>query len=466
MGRVESGNGSSPPVPLLHRILHRSYSNGYLFSYFINRRVTPTGWTVLGLLVLTAILGADLSKSALYQVFSLLVGLLVVSLLWSMARRARLSARRDLPHQATAGEACPYTVKVTNEGWRPVRGFLLSERAPDPRPSLRSFAFIQEPGEEKRNVFDRVFIYYRWRWLLEHRLLFDGRPCGNHVTVRPGETVRLAMSLTPQRRGLMRLRDLRVRLPDPFGLFQRCRKVEAGEDTLVVLPKRYRLPALNLPGEACYQLGGEAVSNTIGQSGEFLGLRDYRSGDALRHIHWKGWAKTGRPIVKEFEDVYFPRYALILDNFSEQGDDDLFEESVSVAASFASVVDGRRGMLDLMFIKDKATVVKAGRGEDRAGELLEVLAAVEAVPEENFDDLESLVRRHADQFAGCICVFTGWTPERARFLRNLMAAGLETLALILCREETRTRAMIEGDPIPCPHVFLKPPDVQEALLKL
>ena len=170
--------------------------------------------------------------------------------------------------------------------------------------------------------------------------------------------------------------------------------------------------------------------------------------------------------MKEFEDVYFPRYALILDNFSEQGDDDLFEESVSVAASFASVVDGRRGMLDLMFIKDKATVVKAGRGEDRAGELLEVLAAVEAVPEENFDDLESLVRRHADQFAGCICVFTGWTPERARFLRNLMAAGLETLALILCREETRTRAMIEGDPIPCPHVFLKPPDVQEALLKL
>ena len=137
---------SLPPVPLLHRLLYRSYSNGSFLSYSLNRRVTPTGWTVLGLLLLTAILGVDLSKSTLYQVFSLVMGLLIVSLLWSWARRARFSARRDLPRYATVGEPCPYKVTVVNEGWRTVRGFLLSERAPDPRPSLRSFAFTREPG--------------------------------------------------------------------------------------------------------------------------------------------------------------------------------------------------------------------------------------------------------------------------------------------------------------------------------
>ena len=466
MGRGGSAKRSLTPVPVLHRVLYRSYANGSFFSRALNRRVTPTGWTVLGLLLLTAILGVDLSKSTLYQVFSLLLGLLIVSLLWSWARRARLSARRELPRHATAGEPCPYRVVVSNEGWRPVRGFLLCERAPDPRPSLRGFSLTREPGEEKRNAFDRVFIYYRWRWLLERRLLFAGRAHGNHTTLLPGKSVRMDMSLTPQRRGVMRLHDLRARLPDPFGLFQRCCRVEAGGDTLVVLPRRYRLPDLKMPGEDCFQLGGEAVSNTPGQSGECLGLRDYRSGDSLRHIHWKSWARTGRPIVKEFEDVYFPRYGLVLDNFAEHGDDELFEESVSVAASFASAIDTRRSSLDLMFIRDGGILVKAGRGEARAEKALEVLAAVEAKSEEHFDDLEVLVRRHGGQFSACICVFTGWSPVRARFLRSLVAAGLEMLALILCRREAETRSMLEEAPLPCRHLLLEPPSVQESLLKL
>ncbi|MCH2065549.1 MAG: DUF58 domain-containing protein [Roseibacillus sp.] len=457
---------SVPQVSLFYRLLYRSYSRGSVLSLFLNRRVTTAGWVVLSLLLLTAILGVDLSKSTVYQVFSLVFGLLVVSLVWSWARRARLSARRELPRYATVGESFPYMVTVRNEGRHSVRGFLLSERAPDARPSLSNFAFTQEPGERERNAFDRFFVYYRWRWLMERCLLFKGEQRGEHCTVHPGESLCMSMNLTPQRRGVVCLSDLRARLPDPFGLFQRCRRVEARGDTLVVFPRRYRLPDLNLPGEACSQLGGEVASNAIGQSGEFLGLRDYRSGDVLRHIHWKGWAKTGRPIVKEFEDIYFPHYGLILDNFTEQGDDDLFEESVSVAASFACAIDTKRSLLDLMFIKDEAIVVKAGRGEERSEKLLEVLAAVEAEPEEHLDDLERLVKRHGDRLTACICVFTGWTPERASFLRRLVSAGMNIMALILSRSASKTRAMIETDPLPCRHLVLEASNVEEGLLKL
>jgi uncharacterized protein (DUF58 family) len=455
-----------PQVPLLYRLLYRSYARGSDLSVSLNRRVTAAGWVVLALLLLTAILGVDLSKSTLYQIFSLVFGVLVVSLLWSWSRRARLSARRELPRYATVGESFPYMVTVTNEGRRPVRGFLLSECAPDARPSLPNFAFTPEPGEGERNAFDRFFVYYRWRWLLEQRLLFESEDRGEHRTVRPRESLRTLLHLKPRRRGVVRLNDLRVRLPDPFGLFQRCRKVEAGGDALVVFPRRYRLPDLDLPGEACLQPGGEAVSNTIGQSGEFLGLRDYRSGDALRRIHWKGWAKTGRPIVKEFENMDFPRYGLVLDNFTEEGDENLFEETVAVAASFACSIDTRRSMLDLMFIRDEAIVVKAGRGEARAEKLLEVLAGVEAEPEEHLDDLERLVKRHGDRLTACICVFTGWTSGRARFLRHLVSAGMEVMPFILCRCASETKAMIDADPLPCRHLLLEPPNVQEGLLKL
>ena len=94
---------SVPQVSLFYRLLYRSYSRGSVLSLFLNRRVTTAGWVVLSLLLLTAILGVDLSKSTVYQVFSLVFGLLVVSLVWSWARRARLSARRELPRYATVG---------------------------------------------------------------------------------------------------------------------------------------------------------------------------------------------------------------------------------------------------------------------------------------------------------------------------------------------------------------------------
>ena len=453
-------------VPILYRALHLTYSQGAFLSRFLHQRVTPAGWVVLGVLLLSAILGVDLSKSKLYQIFAVMFAVALISFLWAWARRARLKAKRELPRYATVGDSCSYMVTVFNEGRRAVRGFLLADRAPDPRPTLRSFAFTEEPGEEKRNPFDRFFVYYRWRWLLQRRRQFKGIAHGEHGVVQAKGTIRMRLSLTPRRRGVIRLDDLRVRLPDPFGLFQRCRKVKTTGDTLVVLPKRYRLPNLNLPGEACCQLGGEAVSNTIGQSGEFLGLRDYRTGDALRHIHWKGWAKAGRPIVKEFEDVYFPRYGLVLDSFAEHDDEDLFEESVSVAASFAAAIDTKRSLLDLMFIKDEAIVVKAGRGEAKAEKLLEVLAAVEAEEAEHFDALESLVKRHADQLTACVCVFTGWSPRRARFLQNVVRAGLESLALIVCRNEAETQEIIAAAPVPCRFLLLETGTIQEGLLKL
>ena len=58
-----------PQVSLFYLLLYRIYSRGSALSLFLNRRVTTAGWVVLSLLLLTAILGVDLSKSTVYQVF-------------------------------------------------------------------------------------------------------------------------------------------------------------------------------------------------------------------------------------------------------------------------------------------------------------------------------------------------------------------------------------------------------------
>ena len=109
--------------------------------------------------------------------------------------------------------------------------------------------------------------------------------------------------------------------------------------------------------------------------------------------------------------------------------------AVSVAASFVVAVDARESLIDLMFIAGHERVVTAGQGIARAETLLEVLAGVESAEEEDFDLLARLVLRHADDLAGCLCVFAGWSAARARLLERLNRAGIETSALVVCREK-------------------------------
>jgi uncharacterized protein (DUF58 family) len=214
-------------------------------------------------------------------------------------------------------------------------------------------------------------------------------------------------------------------------LFQRCRWVAAPATTVTVLPRRFRLPPIEMPGNARFQIGGDATSNSIGNAGEFVGLRDYRKGDSLRQIHWKSWARMGRPIVKELEDTHYPRYGLVLDTFAGTGELALFEDAVSVAASFAATIDTHESLLDLMFIKDQAHVVTAGRGLARAEKLLEVLAAVESEATPDFDQLLRLVLRHRDELTSCLIILAGWDERRHTFIRALGKGGVQAVPIIV-----------------------------------
>lgn len=394
-------------------------------NFFFARRIRPAGFGLLLLLITASVLGVGHPRTPVYQIFSFIFALALIALPWAFFRKAvGLVARRQLPRYATAGELVRCTIQVRNQGPKPILGAWLSETPPDPRPPVELFINSREPDEAGRNAYDRFFAFHRWRWLLEKRRLYQGGKATQAMELQPGESIEVPIELTPNRRGVVRLDDLRVLLPDPFGLFQRCSRIETPPATLTVLPARFRVPQVELPGSARFQIGGESSSNAIGTSGEFVGLREYRPGDPLRQIHWKSWARTGRPIVKELENTFFPRYGLVLDTFPAAGDELIFEDAVSIAASFAATIDTRESLLDLMFIKDKAHTVTAGRGLARAEKLLEVLAAVEAEPFERFDLLAKLVLRHREELTSCLVVLCGWSEERAAFVARLSSQGV------------------------------------------
>ncbi len=173
------------------------------------------------------------------------------------------------------------------------------------------------------------------------------------------------------------------------------------------------------------------TGNSTGSAGEFIGLRDYRPGDPLRLIHWKSWAHTGKPVVKELEDTFYPRYALVLDTFPGSPDDNIFEEMVSVAASFVVGLDRDDTLLDLMFIADKAHTVTSGRGMGRTETLLEVLAGVGGEELDRFEALSRTVTCHDGNMTSCLLILNGWDEKRAGFVRSLLLSGITCVPIAI-----------------------------------
>jgi hypothetical protein len=215
--------------------------------------------------------------------------------------------------------------------------------------------------------------------------------------------------------------------------------VEPVEEVAILTAQEHNHPleelnpcaSLAMPGPARYQQGGVGLASSVGQSEEFVSLRDYRRGDPLRHIHWRSWAKVGRPIVKEFEDEYFVRHALVPDTFSDLPQSEAFEEAVSVAASFACALPTQESLLDLLFVGAQAYCFTTGRGVAQADHMLEILASVRLCTDKPFQTLETLVLNHARMVSGCVCVFLAWDEARRRFVEKLKAVDVPVLVVLI-----------------------------------
>jgi uncharacterized protein (DUF58 family) len=261
--------------------------------------------------------------------------------------------------------------------------------------------------------------------------------------MRANEQVETKVELTPQRRGVLRFERVTLARPDPLGLFRAFLNVPLPQTTLI-LPKRYPLPTVALPGTMKYQEGGVALASNVGQSEEFVALRDYRHGDPFRHIHWRTWARAGKPVVKEFEDEFFVRHALVLDTFTQHIHTEVFEEAVSVAASFASSIQTQESLLDLLFVGPQSYCFTSGRGLAHTDQMLEILASVRLCSDRPFRTLEHLVLNHVKAVSGCICVLVAWDRERREFVQKLRALGLPVMVLVIV--PAGQRSLIESGP--------------------
>ncbi|MCP4673388.1 MAG: DUF58 domain-containing protein, partial [Desulfobacula sp.] len=185
----------------------------------------------------------------------------------------------------------------------------------------------KEPLEHTRNIWDKKTLYYRWLWLLNKNMKASFEPI-KLPDLPPGKSIRVAAKLIPNYRGYINFSGYTLARPDVIGLFNRLLNIKKSQKILV-LPKQYQLKNPNLQSTRQYHPGGINFASSIGNCDEFMSLRQYRPGDPMRNVHWRTFAKTNELVVKEFEDEYFVRHALILDTFSNSDNGLFFEAAVS-----------------------------------------------------------------------------------------------------------------------------------------
>jgi uncharacterized protein (DUF58 family) len=141
------------------------------------------------------------------------------------------------------------------------------------------------------------------------------------------------------RRGLYTLTGYRLATKFPFALFRKSRDVESRLDVLVY-PARVAVP--RPPPRAANR--GDAIADRLGRRGEFFGLRERRAGDDRRDIHWKSSARTGRLLVREYEDELARRVVIGVDNALPQDVRDAVTDGAVTPAAEAQVAAVERAI--------------------------------------------------------------------------------------------------------------------------
>lgn len=419
------------------------YRAGSRMGFGVRQRISPFGRILLVMWPLVGFLTMMYPRESFFRILGVTTAMVIVAFVSAIFRRCSLHVVRHLPRYGTVGEKLFYSVEYENRSKWKLTNFLLHDRASDPRPSREMFLNSTEPGEHLRNKFDQTFVAYRWMWMMRRRLLMISEPTLAEP-IEAGETKSLNLNFQPLRRGVVLLSQLHAVLPDPIGVFQKTRVLQQSTDKVIVLPKRYPFAGIDFDGFSRSQLGGESTSSTSGQSGEFVSLREYRPGDPIKHIHWPSWGKTGKPVIREYEDVFYPRYGLVLDTDVSAEHEFIFEEAVSIAATFASELDTEQSLLDLMFYQQGVHTHTVGKNVERVDKVLEVLAGIEMQVEAEWPSLTRQVLKHSEDLTTCIVLLCSWDQQRKDHVNKLVANGVNVCVLFVVDDKSSDPLVISG----------------------
>ncbi|GAA3906559.1 DUF58 domain-containing protein [Microbacterium invictum] len=267
--------------------------------------------------------------------------------------------------------------------------------------------------------------------------------------LRPGQETVHTLDIPPQPRGIVTVGPATTVRSDPIGLLRREHALADHHD-LYVHARTVVLPSTS--AGLIRDLDGNATKRLVDADISFHAIREYVAGDARRQIHWKSTAKTGRLMVRQYEETRRSRMAVVLGLAeSEFASADEFELAVSCAASLSlrAVHDARD--LDIVVGAEIPRVVK---GRLRAirhipaaapRPLLDGFSGVDRIANTMpFDEVCRLTAEAAEGLSIAIMV-AGSQVGLTRLRRAALAFPVDTVTVaVVCDERAHPRSQTLG----------------------
>jgi len=344
------------------------------------------------------------SQPLIWGVAAVLSASLVIGFAWPRWLVGRLTVRRRGPDKAAEGKVISLGVTVENRGWLPRFMVEVVDRLP-----FVGAGEGRAPGGVSLGLIGYI----------------------------PGLGRRgFQVSLVCEKRGLYQLGPVGLSTSFPLGLAEARRGGQGGISTLIVYPEIFPIAAWPLQGApSLIHRGGHFLPRGAG-SAEFRSLREYRRGDNPRHVHWPTSARLNQLMVKEYEPLASPCLYLVLELAADanvgQGKHATLEYAVKIASSLARLACDNSMPVRLAGQGKQAINVNAGQGEAHFGEILELLAIIDADGETPYHKV--LDKAAADSLVGeTVVTFLAEPSERAldtlQSLALLRARGAHLLAV-------------------------------------
>ena len=276
------------------------------------------------------------------------------------------------------------------------------------------------------------------------RPLLATDPATPRMTLAPKENGWLIRRFRLTRRGVYRLPRTTVESAFPFQILKISR-LGGGGDRIICHPAWLELRSLKLPDGSAARAESLKTVSSEGDSMDFFGCREYRTGDDPRKIHWAASAGRSQLVVKEFQEEKLSRAALILDNslaaerFSFRTlfrnlfqlkvgtggyDDAPFEAAVSLCASLAASLSSGDFVVDLFAAGSEIHRFRTGGRYMTQEAFLDLLAALE--PSGKRDRFGKITPEDIRTIASSGAVFLlllRVDPESSKLYRALVETG-------------------------------------------
>lgn len=315
-------------------------------------RFTRDGFKFVLVTLAIGVAAINTGNNLLYLVLAMMLSFIILSGILSEMTMRGVSASREVPGTAVAGQPVVVRIGLTNgKRWAP--SFSLAVHDVLARSDRRTGA----AGRKGAHAETPSRAYF--------------------LKVSPGETAWSRYTHTFARRGRTRFAGFRLATRYPFGLFLKSGLVE-GPGEVIVLPP---VDAIAAPPSGESRTAGDRPVERRGHGSTPSGLREYRPGDEPRTIHWRRSAALDELVVRELDrddrdrvlvslPTRFPKAAASRPRFDER-----FEAAVRRAASLA--VHYLEGGYEVELRTGQGTVA-LGTGARQRQAILTALALVEA----------------------------------------------------------------------------------------